>query len=326
MAGHAVSAVEVVEVGLRDGLQNWPEVVSTRDKTAILGKLLAAGVRHLELGSFVRADRVPQMADSAELFSTLDSGTRSRAEFIALVPNLRGAKAALRAGATSLRLVLSATEGHSRSNTGRSVEEGIAEAARVAEFVTGVSVGAGGPSLAAAIATSFVCPFDGIVPPGRVVGIVDRLRDAGYQAVSIADTLGRATPRQVARTVREVRAAHPGLALSLHLHNTYGMGLAGVVAGLDAGVRSFDASIAGVGGCPFAPGAAGNVATEDLVFLLHELGFETGISIEGLGAAVARLCTTLGCEPSSSVSRALGWFTPLNRVSGPAGDAHSSRK
>ena len=306
MTGPTAQAAEVVEVGRRDGLQNWPEVVSTKNKLALLGTLLAAGIKRLELGSFVRADRVPQMADSAELFSTLDTGTRGRAEFIALVPNLRGAKAALAAGATSLRLVLSATEGHSRSNTGRSVEEGIAEAARVAEFVAGAS-SASGLSLTAALATSFVCPYNGAVPPGRVVGIVGRLLDLGYRTVSLADTLGRANPQQVTQTVREVRAAHPGLALNLHLHNTYGMAMAGVVAGLDAGVRSFDASIAGVGGCPFAPGAAGNVATEDLVFMLHELGLETGISLAGLRTAVSQLCAVLGSEPSSSVSRALGW-------------------
>ncbi|HCU92362.1 MAG TPA: hydroxymethylglutaryl-CoA lyase [Actinobacteria bacterium] len=306
MTGPTAQAAEVVEVGLRDGLQNWPEVVSTKDKLALLGTLLAAGIKRLELGSFVRADKVPQMADSAELFSTLDTGTRDRAEFIALVPNLRGAKAALAAGATSLRLVLSATEGHSRSNTGRSVQEGVAEAARVAEFVAGAA-SASGLSLTAALATSFVCPYDGVVPPGTVVGIVSRLLGLGYRTVSLADTLGRANPQQVTRTVREVRAAHPGLVLNLHLHNTYGMAMAGVVAGLDAGVRSFDASIAGVGGCPFAPGAAGNVATEDLVFMLHELGLETGISLAGLRTAVGQLCAVLGSEPSSSVSRALGW-------------------
>jgi hydroxymethylglutaryl-CoA lyase len=306
VTGNTTRAAEVVEVGLRDGLQNWPKVISTSDKKALLGTLLDAGAKRLELGSFVRADKVPQMADSAELFATLDPGTRRRADFIALVPNLRGAKAALAAGATSLRLVLSAAEGHSRSNTGRSVEEGIAEAARVAEFIMGTA-SVGTISLAAALATSFVCPYDGVVPPERVVGIVGRLLDLGYRSVSLADTLGRANPRQVTRTVGDVRAAYPGLALNLHLHNTYGMAMAGVMAGLDAGVRSFDASIAGVGGCPFAPGAAGNAATEDLVFMLHELGFETGISLGHLQDAVGRLCAVLGSEPSSSVSRALGW-------------------
>lgn len=308
MTGSTTQATEVVEVGLRDGLQNWPETVSTSDKKVLLGTLLDAGVRRLELGSFVRTDKVPQMADSAELFASLDAGTRSRAEFIALVPNLRGAEAALAAGATSLRFVLSATEGHSMSNTGRSVEEGVAEAARVAELVSGLA-DARKIRMAAAVATSFFCPYDGVVLPERVVGIVSRLAGMGYRTVSLADTLGRANPRQVAQTVGEVRTACPGLVLNLHLHNTYGMALAGVAAGLGAGVRSFDASIAGVGGCPFAPGAAGNAATEDLVFMLHELGFDTGISLVGLRAAVGKLCAVLGSEASSSIPRALGWLS-----------------
>lgn len=299
----AAEAVQVVEVGLRDGLQNQPVIVPAPGKLAVLGSLLSAGIRHLELGSFVRADLVPQMADTPQLFAALDVGTRRKAEFIALVPNLRGARAAVAAGATSLRMVLSASEGHSRSNTGRSVAAGIAEAARLAEFARGVP----GLSVAAAIATSFVCPFDGVVPPERVTGIAGELSAAGFAAISIADTLGRANPRQVTVVIEQVRASWPALRLNLHLHDTYGMGIANVVAGLDAGVRSFDSSAAGIGGCPFAPGAAGNVATEDLVFVLHELGFATGIGLPGLKIAVDQLCSVLGREPASSISRAGGW-------------------
>jgi hydroxymethylglutaryl-CoA lyase len=305
----AGEAVEVVDVSLRDGLQSQAAIVSVSDKLAVLEKLLAAGVVRLELGSFVRADLVPQMANTAEVFRAVDERTRTECELIALVPNVRGAEAAVEAGATSIRIVLSASEGHSRSNTGRSVDEGISEAARVRSFAETAGIASG-----AALSTSFVCPFDGVVSSGTVVDIVQRLAAAGYSSISLADTLGRATPAQVTETVAAVRDATNGLDLNLHLHNTYGMGIANVVAGLEVGVRSFDASIAGIGGCPFAPGAAGNLSTEDLVFVLHELGYVTGITLERLQDAVQSICSAASCQPSSSVAQALRWTTDADRL------------
>lgn len=301
--------VEIVDVSLRDGLQSQAAIVSVPDKLAILEQLRAAGVARLELGSFVRPDLVPQMANTAEVFRAVGDRTREECELIALVPNLRGAEAAVESGATSIRMVLSASEGHSRSNTGRSVDEGIADAVRVRSFADTEGVTSG-----AALSTAFVCPFDGVVSKDAVVDIVQRLAAAGYTSISLADTLGRATPTQITDTAASVRDATSDLRLNLHLHNTYGMGIANVVAGLEVGVRSFDASSAGIGGCPFAPGAAGNLSTEDLVFVLHELGYVTGITLERLQDVVQSICSAASCQASSSVAQALRWTADRERL------------
>lgn len=292
--------LEIVEVGLRDGLQDQPKVVPAPERLVVLDALVRAGIRSLELGSFVRPDRVPQMAASGEVFAA--APTYPDVDLMALVPNLTGARAAVSAGARSIKFVLSASDGHSRSNTGRSVAEGIAEAGAVAEFAVREGLAA-----SAAIATAFVCPFDGTIAPQTVVDIGGKLSDFGYQSVSIADTLGKANPGQIRQTVTQVMDALTGVKVNLHLHDTYGMGLANALAGLEAGVRSFDASVAGLGGCPFAPGAAGNIATEDLVHMTHELGYETGIDLELLGVAVCAICAAADCEPTSALARVHGW-------------------
>lgn len=296
-------SVRVVEVGLRDGLQSFERIVATNDKLRILEALVGAGIRHLELGSFVRPDLVPEMADSNRLFEA----TRGRwpdVELIALVPNRRGAELAVEAGARSLRMVLSATEGHSHANTGRTVKEGLREAAAVARYAQ-----AEGVALDVGIATSFVCPFDGAVAPSHVVNVVETLLAAGYRVIGLADTLGRANPAQVSATVAAIRSAHPVVDIGIHLHNTYGMGIANAVAALDVGVRRFDAAIGGIGGCPFAPGALGNIATEELVLLLGDLGYDAGVSLDTLGEALRTAYAVLDATPVSSVSRVLGWAT-----------------
>lgn len=307
--------LEIVEVGLRDGLQDQPKVVSVTDRLTVLDLLVKAGLRSLELGSFVRPDRVPQMAASGELFEAV-ANLYPGVDLMALVPNLTGARKALSAGTRSIKFVLSASEGHSRSNTGRSVSEGITEARLVAEFALKKGLNA-----SAAIATAFVCPFDGVVATPTVVGVARTLVGFGYQSVSVADTLGRANPRQVRETVTQVMDAIGGVKVNLHLHDTYGMGLANVLAGLEAGVRSFDVSIAGIGGCPFAPGAAGNVATEDLIFMTHELGYQTGIDLDLLGKAVSAICSVAECEPTSALAQVRGWspnreVTPCSTTAG----------
>jgi len=220
-----------------------------------------------------------------------------------LVPNLRGLERAVAAGARHVRVVLSVSEGHSRSNTNRSVDEGIAqtrEVVRRAREVPGLAV-------TGALATVFVCPFDGVVPTAQVERVVGALVGMGLDEISLSDTLGKADPGHVERTVVAMRQSFPDTTFGLHLHNTYGMGLANVLAGLNQGVRQFDSALGGIGGCPFAPGAAGNVATEDVAFMLRALGVETGIELDRLAVAAADLRAALGSPLESSVARALGW-------------------
>jgi hydroxymethylglutaryl-CoA lyase len=293
--------VTITDVALRDGLQIQPDVVPTESKLAIYRALIAAGIRSLELGSFVHPKLVPQMGDAEALFEQVERDPE--VQLIALVPNLRGANRALASGVTDVRIVLSCTEGHSQANTNRSVEEGVAEAKAVVELVRSES----GARIVGALATAFVCPFDGIVPAEQVTRMAGELVDMGLNEISLADTLGKADPAQVRTTVAAARAAFPDVEFGLHLHNTYGMALANVVAGLDEGVVQFDSALGGIGGCPFAPGAAGNVGTEDVVFMLHAMGVQTGIDLDGLAGAARVLRTSLRGPLESSVARALGW-------------------
>ncbi|HZD66145.1 MAG TPA: hydroxymethylglutaryl-CoA lyase, partial [Acidimicrobiales bacterium] len=261
------TAVTVTDVALRDGLQDEPRPLPTADKLALLEGLAGAGLRSIEAGAFVRADRVPQLADSEELFAraTLPAGVTCSG----LVMNVPGARRALAAGVPEVRVVVSASEGHSRANAGRGADEALEEVGRAVELLTAAHEG---PAVDLGIATAFVCPYDGPTAPDRLARIAATLVGRGVRAVSLADTLGAATPLQVRAGVLALREAVPGTRVGLHLHDTYGMALAGVWEALGQGVDWFDAALGGIGGCPFAPGAAGNVATEDLVGLLQGVG------------------------------------------------------
>jgi hydroxymethylglutaryl-CoA lyase len=293
--------VLVTDVSMRDGLQNEPTVFATETKLRILSELADAGVRSMEVGSFVRPDKVPQMADTDEVVRRLTP--MPQLDHISLVPNGRGAERAIAAGARHLRVVLSASEGHSMANTNRPVRAGLDEMRGIMELVANEPA----VRVSAAVAVAFVCPFDGVTPVGRVRDIVGELHDLGMREISLADTLGMANPEHVERLVGEVRTELPDVRWNLHIHNTYGMGLANVCAGLRQGVDHFDAALGGIGGCPFAPGAAGNLATEDLVYMLTAMGFETGIDLRGLQQSAAHLRAGLGRGLESSVSRALAW-------------------
>ncbi len=295
----AVTAVTVTDVCLRDGLQDEPGLVGVDDKLRLAAALSDAGLRSIEIGSFVRPDLVPQMADTSEVFRRLP-----RAEGItrvALAPNRHGADAAVQAGADEVRLVLSASEGHSRSNTRRSRDDGIRA---VADTVAHLQIEQPGTTVTVAVATAFVCPFDGRVSPAELVHVVRPFAEAGVTAVHLADTIGRASPRQVTDSVAAVRDAFPSLTLGLHLHDTYGRALANAWAGLQQGVDLFDAALGGIGGCPFAPGAAGNVATDDLVELFDSCGVESGIAVTALDDAVELLSAVLGRPLTTSTGTA----------------------
>ena len=293
--------IKITDVALRDGLQNHAAVVPTDDKMRLVDLLLDAGLRSIEVGSFVHPGLLPQMADAEEIFRRLPDAPG--VAFPALVPNLRGAQRAIAAGTKEVRLVLSVSEGHSRSNTNRTVAEGIAETATALQLLRE----AGGIKVVGSLATAFVCPFDGVVPITQLEYVVGSLVEMGLDEISLADTLGKADPERFERTVQAMRASFPTTTFELHIHNTYGMGMAHVAAGLRQGIRRFDAALGGIGGCPFAPGAAGNIATEDIVFMLGLMEVETGIDVEKLAVAAEHLRTAMQVPLESSVSRALGW-------------------
>jgi isopropylmalate/homocitrate/citramalate synthase len=276
-------AVLVREVGPRDGLQNASSVMPTQGKLAWIAAMTRAGLRDMDVASFVPPASLPQMADATEITRSVRAA-HPDLHVVVLAPNLRGAQNAAAAGAQSIVIPVSASEAHSRSNVRRSRDEQVREFARVVEWAQ--SLGAGRPRIEAGISTAFGCSLQGVVPERDVIALSGALAKAGADVVALADTLGYASPRQVRRLVRAVRAEIGAAAFgNLHLHDTLGTALANVLAGLEEGVRGFDGALGGLGGCPFAPGSVGNVATEDLVYLLESEGFSTGIDLEGLIAA-----------------------------------------
>jgi hydroxymethylglutaryl-CoA lyase len=288
--------VKIREVGPRDGFQNEPEVIPTADKVALIEALAAAGLPRIELTSFVRPDVIPQLADAAEVLEAvrLPEGVSASV----LVPNERGLERALehRARFQEINGFLSASETHNAKNVGRSVEESLAGLGRT--FARARSEGL---HCEGVISTSFGCPYEGRVPPGRVLEIARRLADAGAEEVGFGDTTGMANPLQVREFFLAARDALPDVELTAHFHNTRGQGLANALAALEAGVTSFESSFGELGGCPVPPGATGNVATEDLVSMLHEMGIETGIELSALIEASRQAQGVLGRPLGSHV-------------------------
>lgn len=262
--------VIITEVAMRDGLQNESTIVSTETKLNLTKRLLACGFSSLELGAFVRADRVPQMADTDDLFAKVDRP--DAVTWHALAFNPIGAERAIDSDAESIRVVLSASDGHSRSNAGADSDEALARLRPTIEMLQAASI-----PVEASIATAFVCPFDGPTPPSRIAELVSAFTTLGISRIHLADTIGAAHPDQIGQAIVAATRAAPTVELGLHLHNTYGMALANALEGYRSGVRRFDTAVGGVGGCPFAPGAAGNIATDDLVNMFHQLGIDTGI-------------------------------------------------
>jgi hydroxymethylglutaryl-CoA lyase len=281
--------VRIREVGPRDGFQNEPERIATGDKLHLVELLGRSGLTRIELTSFVRAEVVPQLADARELLTRAQ--LPEQVEVSVLVPNLHGLEQALELGQRFRRVTgfLSASETHNRRNLNRSVSESLRELERVLARARGSGHEAG-----AVISVSFGCPYEGRVGPERVLGLARRLVDAGGQEVAFADTTGMANPLQVRRFFERARAELPEPELTAHFHNTRGQGLANAFAALEAGCASFESSFGELGGCPVPPGSTGNVATEDLVSMLHEMGIETGVSLERLLEASRALRDLLG--------------------------------
>jgi hydroxymethylglutaryl-CoA lyase len=283
-------SVRIREVGPRDGFQNEPEVIPTEQKIELIDALARTGLRRLEVTSFVRADVIPQLADAGVVLEGID--VPPGVSVGVLVPNERGLDAALehRSKIDEINVFLSASETHNRKNVNRSIEESLLGL----ELVLGRARDAGW-RCEAVISTSFGCPYEGPVPPDRVFAIAARLRDAGAQEVGFGDTTGMANPLQVRRFFTDATASLGAeVELTAHFHNTRGQGLANVLAALDAGVESFESSFGELGGCPVPPGATGNIASEDLVSMLHEMGIETGIDLPALLACARRVQEILG--------------------------------
>ncbi|MCG2621016.1 hydroxymethylglutaryl-CoA lyase [Arthrobacter sp. I2-34] len=269
--------VQITDVFLRDGLQDEAVIVSVGDRIAVGRAIAAAGVPRLEVASFVNPKRVPQMAGAEEVLAGLRTATT--AELTVLTLNGRGIDRAIAAGARQIGIVTSASQAHSSANAGRSIEDALAELA--AEVARHPEAG-----FAAGISTAFTCPFAGRIEPERLLRIVRAFKDMGVRSIGLADTLGTTDPAEVMASVRYVLEAEPDLEYSLHLHNARGQALQTVSAAVDAGITRFDAALAGYGGCPFAPGAHGNIATEDIVRHLHATGHDTGVDEDRLAEAV----------------------------------------
>lgn len=290
------ASVSIREVGPRDGLQN-EQPVSTADKVRLLDALSQTGVRRIEAVSFVHPKAIPQMADADEVWA--EAAKAPGVRYSALVPNLRGAQRALAAGFEEVEVVVSASDTHNRRNINRSTEESLDDIAALVD-----ALHQGGSTAEVIIATSFGCPYEGDVDPGRVAAIVDRVVADGADRVAFGDTTGMATPSRVEAVVRRVRERHPDIPLLLHFHNTRGTALANVLTAMRLGITQFDASVGGLGGCPYAPGATGNVATEEVVHMLHDMGIDTGIDLERLIEVAALAQQIVDRELPSGVLRA----------------------
>lgn len=269
------ASVSITEVGPRDGFQNVKTFIPTADKVAIIEGLIAAGLKNFELTSFVSPKAIPQLADAVDVCRTILAKYNGQINGSALVPNLRGAQSAWDAGIREVACVISVSASHNRANINRTHDESIADLAKMLESFPGMTVRVD-------LATAFACPFEGWVQPEAVGALAKRIHELGVKKIVLADTIGVATPDRVYALSTYMRQHFPNVDLALHLHDTRGMGLSNTLAGMMAGITAFETSVAGLGGCPFAPGAAGNTATEDMINMMRDMNIATGVSREKL--------------------------------------------
>ena len=299
-------SIQIVEVGPRDGLQNEAVVLSPEDRAEFVRRLEANGVTRIEAASFVNPARVPQMAGAEEVIAALPAAQgRSR---IGLVLNVRGWDRAVAAGVDEANVALSASDEFGLKNQGMDRAAQLTMLGQIAERAHNMAgAGEGGPKLSATISVAWGCPFEGEVPAADVVSMVHEIAVLGLQEIALADTIGVADPWAVRRLVEAARQAAPDAVLRLHFHDTRNTGLANAYAGIEAGVDVLDSSCGGIGGCPFAPNATGNIATEDLVYMLQRGGFDTGLDLDGLIQTSKWITGKLGRAPSSALARAGGF-------------------
>ena len=281
--------VSIREVGPRDGLQSEDVILTTDQKVMLITQLATTGLEFIEVGSFVRPQNVPQMADTAEVFARIERWPGI--VYSAIAPNAVGARRAVAAGADAIQVFLSASESHNQSNVNMSIAQSLAQAAEIAAIAH-----AAGCMFDGVLSVVFGCPFEGDVPIERVLELCGRLLDLGAEQITLGDTTGMAHPRLVQAVALAFRERFPRAGVRLHPHSARGAGLANVLAALEVGVDRFDASVGGIGGCPFAPGAPGNICSEDLIHMLHEMGIATGVDLPGLLACARILEDLLGHE------------------------------
>ena len=289
--------IEIVDVSPRDGLQSQPVLLSVEHKLELINRLIDAGIRRMEAVSFVNPKRVPQMADAEQVVRGLPQ--RDDVTFIGLVLNLRGFERAVACNIDEINCAVVASDTFNLRNQGATTEQTMV----VIEEITR-EVRAAGINMGVTVSAAFGCPFEGEMPQEKVVRLVQRLAAMGYTDISLADTIGAAGPSDVAALVKRIRTLEPDLSLSCHFHNTRNTAVANTYAAIQEGVRSFDASCGGVGGCPFAPAATGNVATEDLLYMIHRMGLKTGIDIDKIIETAKWLEGPLGSSMPAMVTRA----------------------
>lgn len=293
------SSVRIREVGPRDGIQSEKAHISTDDKVRLIEALAAAGLRYIEAVSFVSPKAVPQMADARDVWERVAANRADGVFYSALVPNAKGAELAVDAGVDGLQVFLAASDGYNLKNVGKTVDESLADVAAVVKVAGAASLPVEGT-----ISSSFGDPYDGDVPVARVVGVSRGMTSLGITAISYGDTTGMATPRGVREVVEAVRAELPDTDINMHFHDTRGTGLANVVAALELGIDYFDTSIGGMGGSPFASGSTGNIATEDVVHMLIDMGIDTGVDIDKLLEAGRVAQSFIDAELPSKVLKA----------------------
>jgi len=294
---HAPARIYVNEVAVRDGFQSEPNFVPTDQKIGIVNRLSGTGLAKIEVTSFVSPKAIPNLRDAEEVMRGIER--RPGVVYVALVPNERGCERAIACGVDEINLVMSIGEKHNLANMRMSCEQSLAQFRRVMDLVKATALRVNGT-----IATAFGCPFEGDIPPARVLWAAQQYRDLGMHSITLADTTGMAHPRQVNELSSAVANAQPGMPVTLHFHNTRGMGLSNVIAGVEAGVTSYDASLGGIGGCPYAPGATGNICTEDLVHMLESSGLHTGVDLDLLLSIAADLPRVVGHDVPGQVLKA----------------------
>lgn len=287
--------IQITEVCPRDGFQNHKTWIETELKKEIIDDLCALGFKKMEISSFVSPKVIPQMRDAGEIIGYFNKKWGDRVEGISLIPNLKGAELALQAGAESLIMVISASNDHNLANTGRTVENSLKELAEICKIK-------GGAKLSLGVGTAFMCPFAGEIDAKKVVEIIDASLALDVSHITIADTTGTGSPLKVHNTLSEVRKIFPYTSFALHFHDTYGFGLANVLTSMRLGFNSFESSVASMGGCPFAPGATGNLATEDLVNMAEGMGIETGIDLLNLLKVTRRISKKLQLQSNSHIA------------------------
>jgi len=288
--------VTITEVGPRDGLQNEARILPLEQKVVLIDRLSRTGLTRVEAASFVSPKAIPQMADAAVMVAI---ERVPGVTYIGLVPNERGTRDAIAAGVDEISVVVSASESHNRSNVNRSVDESLQAVTGIAELCRESSL-----PWAGYVSTAFGCPYEGAVDPDAVLRVARHYAEAGAYAVALGDTIGVANPKQVGELVPRLMTAIPAAEVRLHFHDTYGRALANTLAAMEAGATQFDGSVGGLGGCPYAPGASGNAATEDMVSMLHAMGVETGIDLDALLAVTLFVGEMIGRPLDGRVQRA----------------------